>query len=214
MCPLPLIVTVHVCCRVDPKTSACPNSAKFNVLAWLSTRGYWNEPNKTRTPDSYTTNDGAVLFVQPATDQNMEPVPLKLHSFGRGRVPSMSFSATGFPRREDEKFRQGCSVLTEQCVQHMGYNTTQAPQNADTSTAGQDLDYYGDNCGGNSGGVVTTVLNGETVAFAIVTAADSECEAEGRSKTYFTQNVDQGRDYGVRLDLLSAAVSHGLSPPR
>lgn len=199
----------YVCCEIDARTSACRNRAKFNVLAWLSTRGYWFEPNK--NVSSYDVNDGAVLFVQPATDQNMQPEPIPLHSFGRGPVPRVAFRVSGFPCREDDKERQGCSILTQRCVQHMGFDTNQAPRNART-TNGLDLQYFGDGCGGNSGGVVTTVVNQRRVAFAIVTGAVAKC-TQDRSTIRVTQSVNQGRDHGVRLDLLSRAVSHGLPPP-
>lgn len=81
----------QVCCDVQ-EDGSCPDSALFDIEAWVTTRGYYFGG-----ASNQDANDGAVIVVKPAAKESLTPVPLKLKTYNGGSVPSLTIQTDGFP---------------------------------------------------------------------------------------------------------------------
>lgn len=200
-----------VCCRVLADGS-CDNDALFDIRAWVTTRGYFEG----RADGDGDFNDGAVLLVEPATDNNIKPQPLKLKTFNRVGVPSLSIKTTGFPCEDIRTCGNWIGVPTPEfgcdasngidCKILREWNAMEAPLGATTAAtaAGEPITYLGPVCGGHSGGDL--VDTSDNKAFGILVSGPCGCDDNQRARSTFSQVVDRGQDGGVWLEGLRAIV--------
>lgn len=180
----------------------------------MTTRGFFEG----RADDDTDFNDGAVLLVEPATDDNICPHPLNVKTFNRVGVSSLSIKTSGFPCEDTRSCPNWNGVNTPEfgcgpsnsidCRILREWRATAAPLGATTATtsAGEPLTYLGPVCGGHSGGDL--VDTSDNTAFGILVSGPCGCENNQRARSTFSQLVDRGQDGGVWLEGLRAIV-HG-----
>lgn len=196
----------NICCNPNPDNS-CPNNSLFNVLAWVTIKGWW-ELGEGR---GGTNNDGAVLLVEPATNSNIAPVPLSTTTFNGRSLPALRITTSGFPCADD-RF-QGCDLasgINDNCTALRGYTLPSAalPILDSNNADGNELIYTGSSCGGHSGGPLSAP-NDNVDAFGIlVNGPTPNCTLDGStSGSTYSQIVDKTQRFGVHLARLVEAVT-------
>lgn len=212
--PVQLCFAGFICCDVQADNS-CPNTAKFDILAWVTTKGYFkNVPVQT--------NDGGVLLVKPATEDiaHVKPFPLNIQTFDNGFdfIPQLDIRTSGFPCA-DPRF-EGCNVangLTNGCTQRRGYVVTDALPILDSNNlAGDLLVYEGSSCGGHSGGPLSAPDNQVGGFGILISGPSSACNLPGgTSGSTYSQVVSRSQANGVFVDdlanaLISRRTTHAL----
>jgi hypothetical protein len=198
-----------ICCNINNQNQ-CANDAVFNIVSWVTTKGWFDLPNHMGG-----TNDGAVLLVEPATESNILPDPLVTFTFNGptyevgSTIPPLDITTSGFPC-PDARF-EGCTAvngLTEFCTERLGYTIPSASPLLDTNNiVGDVLVYTGSSCGGASGSPLSAPNNGVGGFGILIAGPTADCTLPGAtSGSSYSQIVDKLQMNGVFVDSLAMAL--------
>lgn len=200
-----------MCCNVDLETGDCPNNAVFNVVAWVTTKGWYHFPKY-----SLLSNAGAVLYVEPATESNIQPVPLDTATFNGVSIPPLNITTSGFACQDDDfGWCNADNGLPARCRAVTGYNVSLAsPILGSNNVVGDLLVYPGLACPAHDGGPLSAPDNGVPGFGIMLGAGPYDCSLSGNTSeaiaSYFVQIVDKLQAHGVYVDSLAAAVTEAV----
>lgn len=216
-CPAVCCCAGYICCNPDREDNSCPDESRFNVVAWVTTKGFAALPYPAQLR-----NDGAVLLVEPMPGaSSVTPDPLVRETFNGVTIPPLNITTSGYGCADD-RF-EGCSAangLDDKCAVLLGYTLPDAEPILNTNNDNGDiLIYTGSSCGGHSGGPLSAPDDGVAGFGILVAGPTDDCSLPGQtSGSTYSQIVDQVQEYGVYveglIDVLLTRRTRRASPSK